>query len=335
MSPITEKRIQNVSFSGHETFPFRHSWLKKGVAAVSEDSTFFSKDRAMVDLGVGKNMVQSIRHWCTAARLIEEEGNSGGGRVRLAPSELGRMLFAETGADQYLEDPATLWLLHWLISSNTRASTTWHWMFNYWGGGLEFTKEAVAQELQRWLEKHGFKPASANTLKRDIDCFVRTYVNSRQSRAAVLEDTLDCPLVDLRLITELPDGRTFLFQRGPHPSLPDELFLFALFEFWRSESSRASSSARSIALEKIAYEPGSPGRIFKLDEESLAERLERAGAVSRGTITYGENSGLKQVYMHSPDIDPADFLLAYYRKRSGEESPQGKKQRKKSGRNSH
>jgi hypothetical protein len=78
------------SFSGHETFPFRYAWLKKGVDAVSQDPLVFSDDRAMIKLGVGKNMVRSIRHWCLAARLIEE-----GPEV---PSNHGRYLHLVTYA---------------------------------------------------------------------------------------------------------------------------------------------------------------------------------------------------------------------------------------------
>lgn len=57
-------QLKTASFSGHESFPFRHTWLTKGVTAFAKDPTIFSKDEAMVILGVGKNMVQSIRHWC-------------------------------------------------------------------------------------------------------------------------------------------------------------------------------------------------------------------------------------------------------------------------------
>ena len=59
------------SFSGHETFPFRYTWLKKGVDAVMDDPAVFTSDRSTITLGVGKNMVRSIRHWCNAAGLIQ------------------------------------------------------------------------------------------------------------------------------------------------------------------------------------------------------------------------------------------------------------------------
>src|SRR5579885_1940203 len=67
-----------LAFSGHETFPFRYAWLKKGLDAAADDPAVFRRDEALTALGVGKNMVRSIRHWCLAAGVIEEVG---GGRA--------------------------------------------------------------------------------------------------------------------------------------------------------------------------------------------------------------------------------------------------------------
>ena len=64
----------NPSFSGHQTFPFRYTWLKKGVDAVGKNANIFTDDEASVNLGVGKNMVQSIRHWCLTTKLIKKNG---------------------------------------------------------------------------------------------------------------------------------------------------------------------------------------------------------------------------------------------------------------------
>jgi hypothetical protein len=102
------------SFSGHETFPFRYPWLKKGFDAVREDPFVFLRDHAIITLGVGKNMVRSIRHWCLTAGVLAESRHGGGA---LQPTELGTLLLADEGLDPYLEDPATLWILHWQITS--------------------------------------------------------------------------------------------------------------------------------------------------------------------------------------------------------------------------
>ena len=82
------------SFSGHETFPFRYTWLKKGVDAVrGRSSSVFSSDRATITLGVGKNMVRSIRHWCITAGLIRAMAD----RTQFEPTDFGSAIFADDG----------------------------------------------------------------------------------------------------------------------------------------------------------------------------------------------------------------------------------------------
>lgn len=296
-------------FSGHETFPFRYSWLKKGIEALINDPGFLSDERAMVYLGVGKNMVRSIRHWCLAAGLVEEVPAQTGNRTLLDPTPLARRLFSDTGYDSYLEDPATLWLIHWQIASNLKAAATWYWVFNLWNV-VEFTKAALISEIQAWLEAGSYKKVALNSLKRDADCFIRTYVHSRQAKESLSEDTLSCPLVDLHLIEELADAKTYRFQRGPQGSLPDEVLVFALLEFWRTQE----DDVNSIAFEKIAFEPGSPGKIFKMDEDSLVSRLERVEMISNGILRYDDTAGLKQVYRRSnEETDPLYLIDSYYR----------------------
>ena len=87
------------SFSGHQTFPFRYAWLPKGVAAVDGDSGVFSQPDALVRLGVGKNMVASIRFWCHALGLIEFDG----GHSRL--TDLAKLLFGSVPARQLSTPP--------------------------------------------------------------------------------------------------------------------------------------------------------------------------------------------------------------------------------------
>lgn len=298
------------SFSGHETFPFRYGWLKKGVCAVHQNPSFFSSDRAMVELGVGKNMVNSIRYWCSSTGLIESEKQENGARAGYAPSEIGERLFLNNGFDPFFEDSATLWLTHWQIASNAEQCTTWYWLFNHWHA-VEFTKEQMFSEIQKWLEKKNEKPANEKTLGRDIDVCVRTYVHSRHGKAAISEDTFDCPLTELNLVTELEDGKTYQFQRGTQKTLPNEIFLYALSEFWRKEETKANS----VNLEKIVYDAGSPGKIFKLDEETVVRRLEEITELSDGAFRYDETAGIKQVYRQK-EIESILWLNHYYQKQT-------------------
>src|SRR6185312_14918157 len=105
------------SFTGHQTFALRSGWLKKGLDALQNPAiggaNLFNNEEALVHLGVGKNMVQSIRYWLSATRMAEEKETKG---RDLQPSELGYQLLGSLeveGWDPFLEDETTLWLLHW------------------------------------------------------------------------------------------------------------------------------------------------------------------------------------------------------------------------------
>jgi len=73
-------------FAGHETFTLRYGWLKKAVDATGERPDIFQQDDALVTLGVGKNMVRSIRHWGLVTGILEENKdipNNRGRAIRL------------------------------------------------------------------------------------------------------------------------------------------------------------------------------------------------------------------------------------------------------------
>jgi Protein of unknown function (DUF4007) len=295
------------SFSGHETFPFRYSWLKKGVDAVAVDGAVFLRDEAMTTLGVGKNMVRSIRHWCQATGVVEPvEGSNRKPTGQFQPSWLGKALLADTGWDPYLEDPATLWLLHWQIASNLRRSTTWFWAFSHFHEP-EFTREMLNAALLAWAQTVGARRLASTSLRRDVDCFLRTYVPSRQTKVLVLEDTLDCPLLELGLIRTAGDGQVFRFQRGEQPQLPSAVLFYALSVFWGN----FAPTAEVLALHNAARQPGSPGQVFKIDETALAERCGEIEEWTNGDLSYDETAGLKQLYRRRK-VEPLAVLERAY-----------------------
>jgi hypothetical protein len=292
------------SFSGHETFPFRYPWLKKGFDAVLADGNVFLRDDAITILGVGKNMVRSIRHWCLTAGVLEENTTKEGGMLRV--SELGKLLLADNGLDPYLEDPATLWLLHWQIASNRTRAATWFWTFSHFHEP-EFTREALTSTLFRWTQTLSGKKVAFSSLKRDVEVFLRTYVASRHYRGHIAEDSIDCPLTELGLLTQPGDGQFFQFRRGAQRSLPDGILLYAVLSFWKS----FSPASNTLALHDLSRQPGSPGRLFKIDESSLVERLESIERQTQGALAYDETAGLRQLYRRQP-LEPEAALVEAY-----------------------
>lgn len=302
-SAATFNAIPAPRFAGHETFTLRYGWLKKAIDATTEDPLVFTRDDALVTLGVGKNMVRSIRHWGLATGILEEDATQQNNRGRcIKPSALGNLIFAKRGLDPFLEEPGTLWLLHWSLASRPDGPTTWYWAFNHFAEA-EFTKDKLVAALQDMSEQAGWKRVAANSLQRDIDCFIKTYVPSRTSKTVVLEDSLDCPLAELGLLRDIENGRVFAFVRGEHPSLPTQVFAYALLTFWES----TAPNRQALTFDEIAYKAGSPGRVFKLSENALIDYLESVERLTSQAVTYDTTAGLRQIYRRQ-EVDPLDVL---------------------------
>ncbi len=301
-------------FSGHQTFAFRYGWLEKGVKSAADDPTIFSAIDAIVRLGVGKNMVESIRHWCLATQLLVEQPGVAGDKSRtFSPSLLAkRLLLTEDCGpwDPFFEDDATLWLIHWLLVSNPGIGTSWQLAFGHFHRP-DFSKRELVDFVKAYADKHSVR-ANESSLNRDIDCLLRTYLPVRNgARAEVAEETFDCPLQELGLIQTSPDGEFFRFAIGPKPTLPPSVFVFALDQFFN----RTKADRNTISVQECLYGIQSPGQAFKLDENSLVDYVESTEELTRGAITLDETAGLKQIYRRSK-FDPMHVLQSYYQPRT-------------------
>jgi hypothetical protein len=298
------------SFAGHETFPLRYAWLPKAVRRVTEDCEVFGRDDGLVRFGVGKNMVRSIRHWGLACGMLEEDPLTPNNRGRvLRPTELGRRLLEPKGWDPFLEDPATLWLVQWHLASQPSNATTWFWVFNLMSQP-EFTKDDLLNWLSAFVKQHEWSRVSPESLKRDVDCFIRTYIPSQPTRLAPFEDSLDCPLAELGLIREFGGKGTYVLVRDQQTTLPDHIFVYGLISFLQTQK----TTAKTVPIETVAFAPGGPGRVFCLSEESLIARLERLDRTTGGCVTFDETAGMRQLLIKDLP-DPKRFLAAHYEQR--------------------
>jgi hypothetical protein len=289
-------------FSGHETFPLRYGWLKKAFDAITqsdeliENKTVFLDDDAIARFGVGKNMVASMRYWAAAAGIIADAPTPN--RIDVTP--LGRKIFGEGGLDPYMENPATLWLVHWQLCGRPDRST-WYWTFSHYPA-VSFDREDLVKGLMSLASDRGWARVSGATVKRDVECFVRTYAARPSSGRVSHEDALECPLTELGLIRTIGRKDGFRLVRGAKNSLGDGVFSYALIKFWAR-----FSEANTLSFEAIAHEPGSPGRVFLLDENDLADRLIDINVATKGAIRWSETAGLKQLIRQN-ELDEDEVL---------------------------
>jgi hypothetical protein len=297
MFPITQTPI----FSGHETFPLRQLWLRKAFDAVSGHSpsapkSLFSDHEAIVRFGVGKNMVASIKHWAIATNFMEEHG------AGFRPTEIADAVLGCDGLDPYCEHPATVWLIHWFLAGRGNRSTTWHWLFNH-VSSQSFTREDILSGLSKFVLEHQHR-ATETTLRRDIECCIKSYVPNLGGDSA--EDVAEPILGELGLIQQGGKG-IFEFRRGPKHTLPDQLFVFALLDFW----SRRAPNVSTMSFDTAAHDFGSPGRVFKLDENGVADRVLNIENTTHGALRWSDTAGMRQI-IKVRDIQPLYLLKAAY-----------------------
>lgn len=282
MIPFPENT--KIQFSGHETFPLRQLWLRKAYDAVSKgNGAVFGSEEAIATFGVGKNMVSSIRFWATACGVIAEESGQGS----YAATDLGNLLFdIEAGLDPYCEQTGTTWLMHWILACKPEKTTTWYYTFNH-VSQQGFDRESLIQGISVLAAEMGVR-ISAATLKRDVECFLRSYVPKVDADNP--EEVSEPLLGELGLIQQSGKG-SFEFRRGEKRSLPDGVFAYALLDYWQ----RLGSEASVMAFDKVAHAYGSPGQVFKLDEMAVADRLIALESITRGQIRWTEQAGMRQV----------------------------------------
>ena len=284
-----------MKFSGHENFPCRQFWLKKGYDFVANGGKFSDTD-AIVKLGVGKNMVTAIQFWMKSFGLLDDNAELTG---------IARYLFGDNGQDVYLEDIGTLWLLHYLLISTGRAST-YRLLFNeFRKQRVEFTREQFANYLKRKAGETDTR-ASWRTLRSDVDVLIRTYLRPT-GRSRSPEDDFSSLLIELDLFQGLArpsseGGTLYRIESKDRASLPTEVVLFAMLQ---------QNDGHSFSFSSLMADPNNVGNVFVLNGDGLQRHVEWiARQFSEATFT--DDAGIKELqFVQRPD--PYEVLDSLYR----------------------
>lgn len=287
-----------LSFSGHETFVCRQFWLKKGYDFIQRGESF-SKDDAVVQLGVGKNMVTAIRFWLKGFNIVDKEHEQ--------VTEFGKYLFSDK--DPFLEDPATLWLLHYSIIKNEKVFIFNSFFNEFTKERNEFTKEQFLAFLKRKTEENELNLFSEKTYTSDMNVLLRTYVRSNDGKAD-LEDETSNLLIDLNLITpftkrDIDDKQVEWYRafREERIDLPIHIVLFAMLDLYPSTS--------SFSFYELLEGNNSPGVIFSLTEKGLDEKLKELAENWPDRFIYSSTAG-NRVFQIRQELDKWEILNEYY-----------------------
>lgn len=283
------------TFSGHDSFQCRQLWLKKGYDYVQKGKNFNDED-AVVQLGVGKNMVSSIRFWLKAFNIIDKKD---------MPTEFGKRLFAdETGYDPFLEDEASLWLLHFQLVKNSYASI-YHIIFNeFRKEKLFFNKETFVNFIKRLGESNIELIFNENTVAKDFIVFTNLYKSGSDNKD--IEDSFAGILSELDILKTTGKGKEeqFYIDNNERDNLSEAVLLYAILD--------NQSYGSSISLNSLEFDINSPGSIFALNRSGLMNKISEI-VNEYQDITFTDQAGIKELqFKNKPD--PYTILDNYYGK---------------------
>ena len=275
-------------FSGHETFHCKGMWLKKGYDFVELDGKF--ADQACIDLGVGRNMVSSIRFWLKAFNIISIENEKS--------TKIANFIFDENhGKDKYLEDETSLWLLHYLLVINDYSSI-YSIIFNEFRKlKPEFNKDNFITHVEGLNSK-----LNQNTLSKDFSVFLRTYYSKNEKD---VEDSFSGILSDLELVQEIKKNNStkYIIQNNKQEDIPLELILFIILE--------NKEYGKSISFKNLYSDFNSVGNIFAFSKDQLEKKLISISEKYNGII-YSNDSGIKELQFKNEKPNSFDILSKYY-----------------------
>jgi len=290
---ITE--ITKYTFSGHDSFQCRQLWLKKGYDYVQEGKNFNNED-AVVQLGVGKNMVSSIRFWLKAFNVIDNKD---------IPTEFGKRLFDdENGYDPFLEDEASLWLLHYQLVKNGFASI-YSIIFNHFRREkLFFNKETFVNYVKRIGESNPNLNFNENTVAKDFIVFANLYKNDPESK--YVEDSFSGILSEIELLKTTGKGKEerFYIENSERDNIPEAIVLYAILD--------NPNYGNSISLNSLEFDINSPGSIFALNRSGLMNKISDIVDDFKD-ITFTDQAGIKELQFKNK-ADAYTILDKYYDK---------------------
>tara|TARA_R110002050_G_scaffold254172_2_gene392636 strand:- start:17932 stop:18834 length:903 start_codon:yes stop_codon:yes gene_type:complete len=298
--------MEKLKFSGHDTFIVRCFWPKKGYDFINNGGNF-SNENAVVDLGVGKNMVASISYWMKALGLYDDQNKT--------LTDFANRIFPDDGFDPFLEDIGTIWLLHYQLVKTNYASI-YSLIFNELRKDRSvFNKSQLKAFIKRKYSEFDDNSLNLNTIDKDISVFTRLYRKiDYQNVLKDFEEEINNLMLELELISttiedEIKEGTNkrekiewFHLHGENRNSLPPAVLLFAILDNF--------PESKNIAVKRLEIEINGPGLVFLLSKDGLYKKLKEIEKEFPGIIV-SETAG-NLVLVLPEGLNKWEILSDYY-----------------------
>lgn len=238
-------------------------------------------------------MVSSIRFWLRAFGITDND----------VLTELGNYLFDESrGKDKYLEDIATLWLLHFNLVFSEEATLYQMFFCGVQKERTNFEREQVLNYVKlRMVEAGKMTLFNANTVKKDIGVLLQNYCLPRKPQS---NEDFSSLLIDLDLIRQNSEGKGYYFNVDGKRKVTKEIFLYGLLKL------KAQEGDNTIAFDTIQE---NVGLVFCMQDFETIEMLKELSSEYSQYFTYSDVAGIKQIQF-TKDLDAYQVLDNYYGK---------------------
>jgi hypothetical protein len=280
-------QVKKYTFSGHESFTCKTLWLKKGYDFIKGENDF-NMPSSVIELGVGKNMVTSIRYWMRSFGLSKND--------ELTPIAK-YLLDTDEGKDPYIEDLGTLWILHFLLVSQCEATLYYLLFTQFQRERKTFDRQHVVNFVKRVMAEDGkLTQFNENTIKKDVGTLLLNYVLPQRTKAL---DDYSSLLIDLDIIRGESDGKNYIFNIEGKREVPWQIFLFAVLALKGKDNSVSYDLLQEIGL------------MFCMNDMEVIEMCKTIEANHQKSVRYSDTAGIRQLQFLK-EISVEKVLDEYY-----------------------
>lgn len=287
-----------MGYGQHQSFYLRDRWLSKAMKPLKYDDRFFYDKEAFEKIGLGKNMVQSLKFWVVATKVAEEKFNERRKKIHRLTT-FGRLI---DKYDKFIQFNDTASIIHYHLAKEKEPSTVWYWFFNELIEN-NISKGELIELYINWVYSVEDKVISDKSLKRDIDCLIKLYTSGRKSDDP--EEVIQSPLNKIYLLQEKKGAIS-----KNHPSIEQigiSALMYSLLDY------KDIYDLKTITVSEISYQKGLWGKVFNMRRSDIIDALTTLSTHPRNPVKFVRTNNLDTV--HLPQITPLNFLEFEYQRK--------------------
>ncbi|MGN1399297.1 MAG: DUF4007 family protein [Erysipelotrichaceae bacterium] len=272
-------------FKRHESFYLREGWIEKAVNAINEGKIAFTKSDGVKALGIGSNMVKSLRYWLIATQVMDEKS----GRL----SEFGQSII---NYDPYLDNLFTWWMIHINLVTNIKDAPVFNIIFNS-PKPKNFNVDDLTEVVLLDMEEKDIDMSNSQLVRADVSVFVRSYVKQMTDNP---EDNSICPLSRLNLMKEDKKGCSFV--AASYKNLHNLAVFYSILKALGKDND-------SINVDDLTQLHNSPIKVLNLDKNLFYIYVNELS--HSGLITVNRTAGLNMIYLKKY-LSDSEIMKLYF-----------------------